>query len=65
MYIDENGEERKNKMSIKNLDNCADAPIYSYNKGKSTQINTFNPDNYIYSSQDKKLYKPYNSQDIQ
>ena len=65
VYIDENGEERKKKMSIKNLDDCADAPIYANNKGKNTQINTFNPDNYIYSSQDKRLYKPYNNQDIQ
>ena len=65
IYIDENGEEKKNKMSIKNIYDCADAPIYSNNKSKNTQKNTFNPDNFIYSSQDKKLYKPYNNEDIQ
>ena len=64
-YIDENGEERMNKMSIKNIDDCADAPINTNNKSKNVQLNTFNPDNYTYSSQDKKLYKPYNNEDIQ
>ena len=54
-YIDENGEERMNKMSIKNIDDCADAPINTNNKSKNVQLNTFNPDNYTYSSQDKKL----------
>ena len=52
-------------MSIKNIYDCADAPIYSNNKSKNTQKNTFNPDNFIYSSQDKKLYKPYINEDIQ
>ena len=64
-YIDENEEEQMNKKSIKNIDDYADAPIYSNNKSKNEQINTFNPDNYMYSSQDKKLYKPYNNEDIQ
>ena len=66
-YIDENGEERRSKMSLKNLndDDCADAPIYANNKSNNNQMNTFNPNNYIYSSQDKKLYKPYNQEDIQ
>ena len=64
-YIDENGEERMNKMSIKNIDDCVDAPVNTNNKSKNAQINTFNPDNYMYSSQDKKLYKPYNNEDIQ
>ena len=64
-YIDENGDERMNKRSIKNIDDCADAPINANNKSKNAQLNTFNPDNYTYSSQDKKLYKPYNNEDIQ
>ena len=65
VYIDENGEKRKSEMSIKNIDDFADAPIYANNKSKNTQINTFNPDNYIYSNQDKNMYKPYNNEDIQ
>ncbi len=65
VYIDDNGEERMSKMSSKNLnDDCADAPIYSNKKSNNNQVNTFNPDNYIYSSQDKKLYKPYNIEDM-
>ncbi len=65
VYIDDNGEERISKMSSKNLnDDCADAPIYSNKKNNNNQVNTFNPDNYIYSSQDKKLYKPYNIEDM-
>lgn len=66
VYIDDNGEERISKMSSKNLnDDCADAPIYSDKKSNNNQVNTFNPDNYIYSSQDKKLYKPYNIEEMQ
>ena len=65
VYFDENGEERISKMNLKNIDDCADAPIYANNKSKNAQINTFNPDNCMYSSQDKKLYKPYSNEDIQ
>ena len=54
-YIDENGEERMSKKSIKNIDDCADAPININNKSKNVQLNIFNPDNYTNSSQDKKL----------
>ena len=65
VYIDENGEERMSKMNLKNIDDCADAPIYVNNKSKNAQTNTFNPNNCMYSSQDKKLYKPYSNEDIQ
>ena len=65
VYFDENGEERISEMNLKNIDDCADAPIYANNKSKNAQINTFNPDNCMYSSQDKKLYKPYSNEDIQ
>ena len=40
-------------MSLKNIDDCTDAPIYINNKSKNTQINTFNPDICMNSSQYK------------
>ena len=61
VYIGENGEE-KFKGSI-NYNNYG-APIYAINNINNSQYNTFNPDNYIPSEEDKKLYKPYNNEDI-
>ena len=61
-YIDENGEERIN-FSMENSNDECEAPIYSSNNGMYGS--TFNPDNYKASDQDKNLYKPYNSEEIQ
>ena len=63
VYIGENGEE-KFKDSINYNSNNYGAPIYSNNNININQYNTFNPDNYIPSEEDKKLYKPYNNEDI-
>ena len=61
VYMSENDDEKFKKS---NNDNLADygAPIYANNN--NNQYNTFNPDNCIPSEQDKKLYKPYNNEDM-
>ena len=61
-YIDENEEERIN-FSMENSNDECEAPIYSSNNGNYGS--TFNPDNYKASDQDKNLYKPYKSEEIQ
>ena len=62
VYIDEDGGQRISSSKRKDINNY-DAPIYANNN--NSQQKTFNPDNCISSSQDKKLYKPYNNEDIQ
>ncbi len=61
IYLDENRQERISNTSINNSTNYG-APIYANN---NYQQDTFNPDNCLSSSQDKKLYKPYKNEDIQ
>ncbi len=58
VYIGENGELRY-KQSI----NRNSAAPLSANSGE-TRYNTFNPDNFISSEEDKKLYRPYDKEDI-
>jgi len=58
VYIGENGELRY-KQSI----NRNSASPLSANSGE-TRYNTFNPDNFISSEEDKKLYRPYDKEDI-
>jgi hypothetical protein len=63
VYIGENGELRcKQSINPNSAVNC-DAPI-SANNGNERQYNTFNPDNFISSEEDKKLYRPYDKEDI-
>ena len=63
VYIGENGELRyKQSINPNSAVNC-DAPV-SANSGNETEYNTFNPDNFISSEEDKKLYRPYDKEDI-
>ena len=62
VYIGENGELRYKQSINRNSAVNYDAPI-SANNGES-QYNTFNPDNFISSEEDKKLYRPYDKEDI-
>ena len=62
VYIGENGELRsKQSINPSNAVNC-DAPISANNDER--QYNTFNPENFVSSEEDKKLYRPYNKEDI-
>ena len=63
-YIEGNGQEQFQK-SIRNTSYNYDAPIYANNKMKNSQIDTFNPDKFISSNEDKNLYKPFKNEDIQ
>ena len=56
--------ERMNKSIEKNIDD-GEAPIYANNRNRKMKKTTFNPDNCLSSSQDRKLYKPYNIDEIQ
>ena len=63
VYMGENDELRcKQSINSNSTVNC-DAPI-SANNGDERQYNTFNPDNFISSEEDKKLYRPYDKEDI-
>jgi len=63
VYIGENGELKyKKSINYNSAVNC-DAPI-SANSDNERQYNTFNPDNFVSSEEDKKLYRPYNKEDI-
>ena len=63
VYIGENGEIRyKNPINNNSAVNC-DAPR-SASSINERQYNTFNPDNLVSSEEDKKLYKPYDKEDI-
>ena len=62
LYI-EDIEEKKKKKEEKLKD--YDAPSSVNKKNKKKKRNTFNPDNYKSSDEDKILYKPYKSEDIQ
>ena len=63
VYIGENGELRyKQSINPNSAVNC-DAPV-SAKSGNERQYNTFNPDNFISSEEDKKLYRPYDQEDI-
>lgn len=59
---DENGEEKINKNS-NNLEDF-DAPVHASIKYNNKKYNTFDPDNYRPSNEDKELYKPYKDEDI-
>ena len=62
VYIGENGELKyRQSINPNSAVNC-DAPI-SANNGER-QYNTFNPENFVSSEEDKKLYRPYNKEDI-
>ena len=62
VYIGENGELKyRQSINPNSAVNC-DAPI-SANNGER-QSNTFNPENFVSSEEDKKLYRPYNKEDI-
>ena len=63
-YIDDSRMERMNKSIEKNIDD-GEAPIYANNRNRKMKKTTFNPDNCLSSSQDRKLYKPYNIDEIQ
>ena len=63
VYIGENGElSYKQSINPNSAVNC-DAPV-SAKSGNERQNNTFNPDNFISSEEDKKLYRPYDKEDI-
>ena len=63
VYIGENGElSYKKSINPNSAVNC-DAPV-SAKSGNERQNNTFNPDNFISSEEDKKLYRPYDQEDI-
>jgi len=63
VYIDANGEAKfKKSLNNSNAVNY-DAPI-SADSGSEKNYNTFNPDNFISSDEDKKLYRPYKSDEM-
>jgi len=64
VYLDGNGDNQLSK-TIDNNSNDYDAPIYANNKKSNAQNNTFNPDKYIASNEDKNLYKPFKNEEIQ
>ena len=61
----ENDESKINKKEKKSKSKDYDAPISASNSNQKSKYSTFNPDNYISSNEDKKLYKPYKNEDIQ
>lgn len=64
VYMSKNGEGQFRQSSNNNSVNFG-APALSNNIiNNKSQNNTFNPDNFIPSEQDKKLYKPYNNEEI-
>ena len=63
-YMSKNGEVQFRQSSNNNSVNYG-APALSNNIiNNKSKNNTFNPDNCIPSEQDKKLYKPYNNEEI-
>ena len=68
-YLDENenenDESKINKKEKKSKSKDYGAPISASNSNQKSKFSTFNPDNYISSNEDKKLYKPYKNEDIQ
>jgi hypothetical protein len=69
VYIDESIQDKENKNFVKNVNNYG-APVNannnnSDNNSRKKKIETFNPDNYNFSNEDKRLYKPYKSEEIQ
>ena len=63
VYIDANGEEKFKKSSNYNSEVNYDAPS-SADSGSEKRYNTFNPDNFVPSDEDKKLYRPYKSEEM-
>ena len=63
VYNDVNQED-KFKSNISNNSNDYDAPIYANNKKNNSNANTFNPDKFIASNEDKNIYKPFKNEDI-
>ena len=63
VYLDMNGEEKFKKSENYNNAVNYDAPI-SADSGSEKRYNTFNPDNFVSSEEDKKLYRPYKSEEM-
>ena len=63
VYLDINGEEKFKKSENYNSAVNYDAPI-SADSGSEKRYNTFNPDNFVSSEEDKKLYRPYKSEEM-
>ena len=63
VYLDINGEEKFKKSENYNNAVNYDAPI-SADSGSEKRYNTFNPDNFVSSEEDKKLYRPYKSEEM-
>ena len=63
VYNDGNQEE-KIKSNLGNNSNDYEAPVYTNNKKNNSNGNTFNPDKFISSNEDKNLYKPFKNEDI-
>ena len=63
VYLDMNGEEKFKKSENYNSAVNYDAPI-SADSGSEKRYNTFNPDNFVSSEEDKKLYRPYKSEEM-
>ena len=63
VYIDVNGDEKFKQSSNFNNAMNYDAPL-SADNGSEKNYRTFNPDNFVPSEEDKKLYRPYKSEEI-
>ena len=65
VYIDESIRDKDNNYYGKKISNYG-APINANNNNdKNSKKETFNPDNYSASNEDKKLYKPYKTEELQ
>lgn len=63
VYIDVNDDEKFKQSSNYNSAMNYDAPI-SADSGSEKNNRTFNPENFVSSEEDKKLYRPYKSEEI-
>lgn len=63
VYLDVNEEEKLRKSLNDNSAVNYDAPI-SAESGSEKKYNTFNPDHFVPSDEDKKLYRPYKSEEM-
>ena len=67
VYVDESIPDKENKNFVKSVNNYG-APENANNNDNNSRKKkkeTFNPDNYNFSNEDKLLYKPYKSEEIQ
>ena len=65
VYIDESVHDKDNNNFGKKINNYGAKINASNNNVKNSKKETFNPDNYSASNEDKKLYKPYKTEELQ